>query len=148
MSTSARNGSAPPIPGVPDAKWTVSAFSDGAKRERVPATALVPAAAARVPMKLRRPIAAPLLDFFVSFDFLFIITPHTYANYGASLARNALDCKAYAENSIHYLGCSGGTLFGKSCFSKSRNHSRNRETCAKNYNCDVYGEHCLRLNRI
>src|SRR5277367_71281 len=130
MSTSARNGPAPPIPGVPDAKWTVSAFADGAKGERVPATALVPAAAARVPMKLRRPMAAPPVDFFDCFDFLLILTPHTYANYGASLARNALDCKAYAEDSIHNLGCSAGTLFGKGCFSKSRNHSRNRETCS------------------
>src|ERR1700691_5377674 len=98
MSTSARNGPAPPIPGVPDAKWTVSAFAEGAKGERVAATALVPAAAASDPMKLRRPTAAPLVVSFDCFDFLLILTPHTYANYGASFARNARDCKAYAEN--------------------------------------------------
>src|SRR5271154_1639191 len=75
MSISARNGPPPPIPGVLELKWTVSASADGAKGERLPATAPVPAAAASVPMKLRRPIAAPSADFFDCFDFLLILIP-------------------------------------------------------------------------
>ena len=30
-------------------------------------------------MKLRRSMAAPLVDFFDCFDFLFMLTPHMYA---------------------------------------------------------------------
>jgi len=99
-------------------------------------------------MKLRRPISAPLMAFFDGFGFLLILTPHTYANYGASFARNAWYCKVYAENLNRNPGIPAETLIGGNCLSKSRNHSRNDETCSKNCDRDVYREHCLCLNLI
>src|ERR1700723_3690487 len=74
MSHSVRNTPAPPSPGGLT-KCTVSAFADGLNGERVPATAPLPAAAASVPMKLRRLMDAPDVDSFDGFDFLLIFTP-------------------------------------------------------------------------
>src|SRR5580692_6528900 len=76
ISHSVRNTLEPPPP-MPGGftKWTVSALADGANGERVPATAPVPAAAARVPIKLRRLMDALDSDFFDAFDFRLIFTP-------------------------------------------------------------------------
>src|SRR5580658_6044920 len=97
MSHSVRKTPAPPSPGGLT-KCTVSALADGANGERVPATAPVPAAAASVPMKLRRLMDAPDADFLDGFDFLLIFTPHTYAGSSRSFPRIGLHCKPYAEH--------------------------------------------------